>query len=402
MSSRIPGFYRLSMEERLRVLRAAAGLAPDELGLDELGRGADVALLDHFVENVIGGFSLPLGVAVNFVVDDRDVLVPMAVEESSVVAAASNMARLARETGGFQTEVLEDLMIGQVQITGVEDLEAAVAAIESRRDEIVERGNQLDPRLVEAGGGCEGFELRPFSAEETGGSPNLVVHLLVHCVDAMGANAVNTMCEALAPDLARWAGGRVGLRILSNLADRRRFVARCRIRPADIAVGELPGDEVVRRIVEAAEFARWDPYRAATHNKGIMNGVDPVVIATGNDWRAVEAGAHAFAARDGQYRSLSRWSQDSNGDLLGELELPLQVGTLGGVTRLHPVARFSLRLLGTGSASDLARVIASVGLAQNLAALRALATEGIQKGHMRLHQRNVELASTGKEDDENQ
>ncbi|MEE2829477.1 MAG: hydroxymethylglutaryl-CoA reductase, degradative, partial [Myxococcota bacterium] len=313
MTSRIPGFYRLSMEERLRVLRAASGLSPAEVSFEELGKGADVALLDHFVENVVGGFSLPLGVAVNFVVDGRDVLVPMAVEESSVVAAASNMARLARETGGFRTEVLEDLMIGQVQLSHVPDLDRAQELLEERTEEILRRANALDPKLMEAGGGCRGIELRPFSAAETGTTPNLVVHLLVDCVDAMGANAVNTMCETLAPVLAEWTGSRVGLRILSNLADRRRFVAQCSIRPEDMAVGDLDGEEVVRRIVAAADFARWDPYRAATHNTGIMNGVDPVVIATGNDWRAVEAGAHSFAARDGRYRSLSNWWLDESG-----------------------------------------------------------------------------------------
>ena len=400
MTSRIPGFYRLSMEERLRVLRAAAGLSSDEAPLDELGQGADVALLDHFVENVIGGFSLPLGVAVNFVVDGRVVLVPMAVEESSVIAAASNMARLARETGGFRTEVLEDLMIGQVQLSHVPNLARAQELLEGRTEEILRLANDVDPQLTEAGGGCRGIELRPFTAAETGSTPNLVVHLLVDCVDAMGANAVNTMCEALAPVLAEWTGSRVGLRILSNLADRRRFVAHCRIRPEDTVVGDLDGDEVVRRIVAAADFARWDPYRAATHNKGIMNGVDPVVIATGNDWRAVEAGAHSFAARDGRYRALSNWSLDEAGDLHGRLEIPLQVGILGGVTRLHPVARFSLRLLGVDTAADLSRIIVAVGLAQNLAALRALATEGIQKGHMRLHQRNLKMADKGEGSDD--
>ena len=399
MSSRIPGFYSLSLEERRRVLAAAAGLPEDSATSAALQSGAAVELLDQFVENVVGGFSLPLGIAVNFVVDGTDVLIPMAVEESSVVAAASNMARLVRNTGGFVTEVLEDLMIGQVQISDVPDLDAAQAAIAARKDEIITRANALDPRLVAAGGGCRDVELRPFPAAQTGSTNNLVVHLLVDTMDAMGANAVNTMCEALAPDLAAWAGGRPGLRILSNLADRRRYSAECRVRPSDIAVGELSGEEVVQRIVAAAEFATWDPYRATTHNKGIMNGIDPVVIATGNDWRAVEAGAHSFAAKGGHYGSMSRWWLDSSGDLCGRLELPMQVGILGGVTRLHPLARFSLRLMGVERAGDLAKIILSVGLAQNLGALRALATEGIQKGHMRLHRRNQELsAGTDRED----
>jgi hydroxymethylglutaryl-CoA reductase len=392
VSSRIPGFYKLSVEERRRVVHAAAGLEEDKARDAALASGADVGLLDQFVENVVGGFSLPLGIAVNFVVDGEDVLVPMAVEESSVVAAASNMARLIRNTGGFRTKVLEDRMIGQVQISDVPDLEAAEAAIADRETEIIRRANELDPRLVEAGGGCTGIEIRPFEASVTGTTNNLVIHLLVNTVDAMGANAVNTMCESLAPDLASWSGGQVGLRILSNLADRRRYSAECRVRAEDIAVGSLSGSEVVRRIVSAANFACWDPYRATTHNKGIMNGIDPVVVATGNDWRAVEAGAHSFAAKGGQYRSMSEWWLDEQGDLCGRLELPMQVGILGGVTRLHPMARFSLELMGVKKAGELARIILSVGLAQNLGALRALATEGIQKGHMRLHQRNIALA----------
>jgi hydroxymethylglutaryl-CoA reductase len=399
MSSRIPGFYTLSLEERAKVLHAASGLSEDAATTAALQGGADVELLDQFVENVIGGFSLPLGIAVNFVIDGVDVLIPMAVEESSVVAAASNMARLVRNTGGFVTEVLEDLMIGQVQITDVPDLAQAAAQVAAHKDDIIAKANALDPRLVEAGGGCRDIEIRPFPASVTGSTNNLVVHLLVDTADAMGANAVNTMCEALAPDLASWAGGKPGLRILSNLADRRRYSAQCRVRASDIAVGDLSGDEVVQRIVAAAEFATWDPYRATTHNKGIMNGIDPVVIATGNDWRAVEAGAHSFAAKGGHYGSMSRWWIDDSGDLCGRLELPMQVGILGGVTRLHPVARFSLRLMGIERGGDLARIILSVGLAQNLGALRALATEGIQKGHMRLHRRNSELSTGHGEED---
>lgn len=392
-TSRLPGFYRLDVGQRRDLIREAAGLELGDAGLVAVDGQLDVGLLDGFVENVIGAFGLPLGIAVNFVVDGRDVLVPMAVEESSVVAAASNMARLARETGGFTTEVLEDLVIGQVQILDVSDGAAAAQEVQEHRDEIIAAANALDPALVRAGGGCRDVECRLFGPEETGAGTVLIVHLLVDPVDAMGANVVNTMCERLAPQIAQWAGGRVGLRILSNLAARRRFVARCTIRSNDLAVGDLDGAEVARRIVEAARFAVYDPYRAATHNKGIMNGIDPIVVATGNDWRAVEAGAHSWAARDGQYRSLSNWRILDSGDLSGELELPLQVGTVGGVTRLHPVARFSLALMGARRAQELARIITAVGLAQNLGALRALATEGIQKGHMRLHQRNLELSS---------
>ena len=390
-TSRIPGFYRLEQEQRLAVARAAAGVEEGDPAMVAVDGKLDPKLLDSFVENVIGSFVLPLGIAVNFVVDDREVLVPMAVEESSVVAAASNMARLARNTGGFHTEVLEDLVIGQIQVLDVPDGAAAVAELRRHRDEIIAAANALDPALVAAGGGCRDIECRLFGPTETGAGTVLVVHLLVDPVDAMGANVVNTMCEELAADIAAWAGGRVGLRILSNLAARRRFKASCRIRSEDLAVAGIEGGEVARRIVEAAHFAVYDPYRAATHNKGIMNGIDPIVVATGNDWRAVEAGAHAWAARDGQYRSLSVWQLLDDGDLYGELELPLQVGTIGGVTRLHPAARFSLRVLGVTKAQNLARVIVAVGLAQNLGALRALATEGIQKGHMRLHARNLEL-----------
>jgi hydroxymethylglutaryl-CoA reductase len=391
-TSRLPGFYRLDLEQRRALVREATGLELGAPAFVAMDGQVDLSLLDGFVENVIGVFGLPLGVAVNFVVDGREVLVPMAVEESSVVAAASNMARLARQAGGFTTEVLEDLVIGQVQILDVQDAQAAVTAVLSHRDEIIAAANELDPALVEAGGGCRDIECRVFGPEETGDGTALVVHLLVDPVDAMGANVVNTMCEQLAPQIAQWAGGRAGLRILSNLASRRRFRASCRIRCADLAVGDLEGSEVAQRIVEAARFAVYDPYRAATHNKGIMNGIDPIVVATGNDWRAVEAGVHSWAARDGQYRSLSNWQLLEDGDLVGELEVPLQVGTIGGVTRLHPVARFSLALMGVSRAQELARIIAAVGLAQNLGALRALATEGIQKGHMRLHQRNLELS----------
>ena len=394
MSSRIPGFYRLPVAERRAHAATFADLPADDPSLDAVISGADPELLSRFVENVVGGFSLPLGVAVNFVVDGRDVLIPMAVEESSVVAAASNMARLVRPTGGFVTELLEERMIGQVQLRRVPDPEAARAAVEEQRDALVAAANELDPTLTSLGGGCTGLELRSFDKAETDGDGDvLVVHFLVDCKDAMGANTVNRICETLAPRLAELTGGVVGLRILSNLADRRLARARCRVRAADLAFDGRSGDEVVERIVAAARFATYDPYRAATHNKGIMNGVDPVVVATGNDWRAIEAGAHAYAARDGRYRSLSRWDRDdATGDLLGELTLPVQVGTVGGVTRLHPAARFSLRVLGVQGAGELGRILAAVGLAQNMGALRALGTEGINKGHMRLHQANLDLA----------
>ncbi len=393
-TSRLSGFYKLGHARRLEVLRAAAGLDADDEAIRKLAASEDFALFDGFIENAIGGFALPLGLAANFVVDGREVLVPMAVEETSVVAAASNMARRARETGGFVTDVVEDLMIGQIELRDVPDPDAAAARLRAAESVIVAAANDLDPGLLAHGGGARGVEVRPFPEANV-----VVVHLLVACADAMGANSVNTMCETVSGALARIAEGEPGLRILSNLADRRVFAATCRIRPDDLATDDLDGPEVARRIVAAARFAELDPYRAATHNKGIMNGVDAVVIATGNDWRAVEAGAHAYAARDGRYRPLSSWRIDdrdgSDGALVGRLEIPLQVGVVGGVTRLHPLARFSLRLMGVTRSQELARILAAVGLAQNLAALRALGTEGIQKGHMRLHQRNLELAKNG-------
>lgn len=393
--SRIRGFYKLDREQRRRVVTEfaqAAGLDVDPAAVVE---PVDQDLLDRFVENVIGAYTLPLGVAANFTVDGRDLLVPMVVEESSVVAAASNMARLVRAAGGFTTAVLEDLMIGQVQLTDVPDLAAAVAAIEAHKAELIAAANVDDSTLVKLGGGCKDIEVRTFSAADTDGDGDVVVvHFLVDCRDAMGANTVNRTCETLAPRLGELTGGTPRLRILSNLADRRRVEACCRVHVGDLAFDGRDGSEVVDGVVSAARFAHYDPYRAATHNKGIMNGVDSVVLATGNDWRAMEAGAHAFAARDGRYRSLSTWTKDpETGDLLGRLELPVQVGIVGGVTALHPAARFALGLMGVERASDLARILAAVGLSQNLGALRALSTEGINRGHMRLHQSNLELAS---------
>ena len=394
-SSRIAGFYRLSVAERRRVVAEFARVAGADIDSAAVTAPVEESLLDAFVENVVGGLTLPLGIAANFIVDGRELLVPMAVEESSVVAACSNMARLVRPTGGFTTRVVSDLMIGQVQLRRVPDLDAAEAAVQAATPELLATACESDSRLVKLGGGAVGIETRRFPASETEGDGDvLVVHFLVNCVDAMGANIVNTICERHAARLEELTGGVVGLRILSNLADRRRVEASCRVRAADLAFDGRSGDEVVDGIVAAGRFAMYDPYRAATHNKGIMNGVDAVVLATGNDWRAMEAGAHAFAARDGRYRSLSRWSRDpETGDLLGSLDLPVQVGIVGGVTRLHPVAKFSLGLMGVTTAGDLSRVLAAVGLAQNLGALRALSTEGINRGHLRLHQRNLEMAA---------
>jgi hydroxymethylglutaryl-CoA reductase len=343
------------------------------------------------IENVIGTYSLPLGLAVNFQVNGRDVLVPMAIEEPSVVAGASFMAKLAREGGGFRAETTPPEMIAQIQILDVADLEAARRAVEAERESILAEADAVDPIIRKLGGGARDVQVRLLP--ETPVGPMLVIHLVYDTRDAMGANAANTAAERLAPRLERLTGGRVHLRILTNLADRRLARAHCTIPEAALAFGEFSGERVRDGIIEAWAFAAADPYRAATHNKGIMNGVDAVVIATGNDWRAVEAGAHAYAARSGRYTSLSRWSRGEEGSLGGLLEMPMAVGIVGGATQVHPGARAALQLMGVKTARELAEVIVSVGLAQNLAALRALATEGIQRGHMGLHARQVAMAA---------
>ncbi len=353
--------------------------------------GLEVAQADRMSENVVGTFGLPLGVAVNFLVNDRDYLVPMAIEEPSVVAGASHAAKLVREGGGFEAEVSSSLMIGQIQVLRLDDLEGARRRLLVEQERLLALANEQDPVLVSMGGGARELEIRLFP--ETPAGPALVLHLILDCRDAMGANAVNTAVEAIAPLVAEITGGQVVLRILSNLADKRLARARATVPAGVLGVDGLEGPEVVRRIVQAYSLAAVDPYRAATHNKGIMNGIDAVLIATGNDWRAVEAGAHAYAARSGQYTSLSTWDADSDGNLVGMLELPLAVGTVGGATRVHPGAGVALKVLGVGTAQELAEVIVAVGLAQNLAALRALATEGIQRGHMELHARSIAIAA---------
>jgi len=392
-SSRLSGFHKLSVEARREKLTEALGLSPDDLR--SLTDGASLEQLATFAENVVGGFQLPLGIATNFLIDGREVLIPMAIEETSVVAAASNAARLARAGGGFHTEIVEDLVIAQVEILDVPEPDAAVAAVEGARDRILALANEAEPSLLPFGGGCRDMEVRWLDLN--GHGSRLVVHLLVDCRDAMGANSVNAMAEHVAPVVAELTGGHIGLRILSNLADRRRARATVSIPLEALAFDSWSGAEVRDHVVAASRFAEADPYRAATHNKGIMNGVDPVLIATGNDWRAMEAGAHAFASRSGRYGPLAIWRAGQDGSLQGEAELPFQVGTVGGVTRLHPSAQASIRILGVEGAQDLGRILAAVALAQNLAALRALGTEGINRGHMRLHQRNVELARSQKE-----
>jgi len=379
-SSRIPKFYQLGIEERLKIVSEFAGLTEEEREMLLRG-GLDLATANRMIENVIGIFQLPLGIAVNFLIDGKDYLIPMAIEEPSVVAAASNAARWARDGGGIETWSSEQIMIGQIQLVGVRNPYAAKFEIIKRRDELIKIANEKDPVLVGLGGGAKDIDAR---VVQTIAGPMVIAHLYVDVKDAMGANAVNTMAEAVAPHLASITGGRFRLRIISNLADRRLVRARTRI-PAS-SVG---GKEIAEGIFEAYAFALADPYRAATHNKGIMNGIDAVAIATGNDWRAIEAGAHAYAARNGRYEPLSTWELTENGDLVGTLELPLAVGIVGGATRTNPLARISLKILGVKSAAELARVMAAVGLVQNLAALRALAAEGIQAGHMSLHAKNI-------------
>lgn len=355
----------------------------------EAGLDADQA--NHMIENVIGLHSLPLGIAQNFVVNDRQVLVPMAIEEPSVVAGASFMAKLVRSGGGFSAKTSPPEMIGQMQILNLADLDAAQDALLAEKQHLLSEAGKVDPVLQELGGGPRDIEVRQFADSPVG--PFLVLHLIYDVRDAMGANAVNTAVERLTPLVESITGGQVHLRILSNLADRRLARADCTVPLSELAFGSYTGAEVRQGVVAAWAFAAADPYRAATHNKGIMNGVDAVVIATGNDWRAIEAGAHAYAARDGKYTSLSTWGQDDQGNLLGSLEMPLAVGIVGGATRVHPGARAALKLMGVQSAAELAEIIVSVGLAQNLAALRALATEGIQRGHMSLHARQVAIAA---------
>ena len=389
-SSRLPGFYEKTISERLRILAEALGLTDSQQAALSGGAGLSAAVADHMVENAIGVFGLPLGIAVNFVINNREALIPMAVEEPSVIAAVSFAARLARAGGGFRTSSSEPIMIGQIQVLDVPDPDRAAAAIRAARSDLLAKADRLNPSIVEHGGGARDIEARWL---ESPIGPMLIVHVLVDTRDAMGANTINTACEALAPDIERLTGGRAHLRILSNLSDRRTARAEVTIPTQAFDLTGGTGAAVVKGIVEAQAFAHADPYRAATHNKGILNGIDAVAIATGNDWRAIEAGAHAYAARDGQYRALTDWRITEAGDLYGALEMPLAVGIVGGATRSHPVAQVCLHILGVNTARQLAEVMVAVGLAQNLAAIRALASEGIQHGHMALHARQIALAA---------
>lgn len=387
--SRLPNFRALTPAQRLAAIADAAGLTPEER--QQLAEPGALGLerADGMIENVIGAFELPLGVAGNFQVNGRDVLVPMAVEEPSVVAAASFMAKLARENGGFETSSTRPLMRAQVQVLGLTDPHGARVALLRERERIVKLANSRDQVLISLGGGCQDIEAHVFA--DTPRGPMLVLHLIVDVRDAMGANTVNTMAEAVAPLVEEITGGTVRLRILSNLADLRLSRARVRLTPQTLDTKDRSGAEIIEGVLDAYVFAATDPYRAATHNKGIMNGIDPVIVATGNDWRAVEAGAHAYACRDGRYTSLTHWEKDASGALVGTLEMPMPVGLVGGATKTHPLARLALKIMAVRSAQELGEIAVAVGLAQNLGALRALATEGIQRGHMALHARNIAL-----------
>ncbi|MFO7872109.1 MAG: hydroxymethylglutaryl-CoA reductase, degradative [Candidatus Undinarchaeales archaeon] len=375
-SSRISGFYKLSIEERLQKIKEFADLSDEDIEILKKN-SFKIDKADSMIENVFSTFTLPLGTAVNFKINDKDYLIPMATEEPSVVAAASNGAKIAREKGGFKAETTDPVMIGQIQLITENPKEAEKLVLENK-DKMFDIANKQDSTLVKFGGGVKDVKTKILKEDM------LLIHILVDCRDAMGANAVNTMCEALAPYIENLTDGSVVLRIISNLADRRLVKVK-----AVFDKEKLGGEEVVDSIIKAYELAELSPYRTATHNKGIMNGIDAVVLASGNDTRAIEAGAHSFAAKDGKYSPLTKYEKNKDGDLVGTLEMPMALGTVGGATRVHPTAKVVMKILGVKSSSELAKVAGAVGLAQNFAALKALSAEGIQRGHMRLHARNI-------------
>ena len=398
-SSRLKGFYKLSVPERRKLLSDIAGL--DEQMVEAWASNGELPedVADRMIENVIGTYSLPIGVATNFIIDGEHYLIPFVVEEASVVAAASNMAKRCHTKGGFFSDNDEPVMIGQIQIVGCEDPEEARLAILSAEKELVEACNDVDPILVKFGGGCKGVEARII---ETGSGPMVIVHILVDCRDAMGANAVNTMAETIAPRIEELSSGTVILRIISNLAVHRLAKVRAIFTPeemSDSGSDREGGSSVIDGVIQAYHFAAADPFRATTHNKGIMNAISPVAIACGQDWRAIESGAHSYASYGREYGSMTHWEKDSEGNLIGSIEIPMAVGLVGGAVRIHPGAQANVALLGLRSANDLAKVMAAAGLAQNLGALRALATVGIQAGHMKLHLMNM-VAAAGAEGSE--
>jgi len=394
-TSSISGFYKKSVTERRQLVQAWANLSDDAVTQLQRG-GLTDEQANHMIENVIGVYGLPFAVATNFVIDDVDYLIPIAIEEPSVVAALSNAGKMFREGGGFKTHSDEPIMIGQIQVLELKNIPEAVARLRSTESELLAEINAIGGSITKYGGGAKAFEYRTLEHPTVG--QMLIIHLLYDTRDAMGANTINTAAEFIAPRIEQITGGRVNLRILSNLTDRRKAYAQGRVPASLLARDGINGVEAARRIVEAAALAEVDPYRAATHNKGIMNGIDGIIIATGNDWRAIEAGAHAYAARDGTYRSLTRWWQDEAGDLWGAIELPLAVGVVGGATKVHPTAQIALQILGQPNARRLAEITAAVGLAQNFGALRALALEGIQSGHMRMHAKQLAVAAGASSD----
>jgi hydroxymethylglutaryl-CoA reductase len=381
VNSDISGFYKLSMEERQQILANQCGLNEEEIELLRNYGYFKPKQLDTMIENVVGSYQLPFGIACNFTINGEDKLIPMVIEEPSVVAAASNAAKMARPHGGFNCEDVESIMIAQVQVTSLDNIEKAEAEIQENKETLLELANNQDPLLVKLGGGAVDLETRTFDTKR---GAMLIIHLLVNVLDAMGANAVNTMAEAIAPLVEDLTGGKVYLRIVSNLAKHR--VAKTK---ATFDKEQLGGEEVVDGILNAYEFARVDPYRATTHNKGIMNGIIGLTLATGNDTRAIESGAHAYASLDGQYSPLTEFHKDDDGNLVGKIEVPLALGIIGGMTKIHPLAKTALKIMNIDTANELAQIAAALGLAQNVGALRALASEGIQKGHMELHSRNI-------------
>ncbi|MCJ7762391.1 hydroxymethylglutaryl-CoA reductase, degradative [Candidatus Bathyarchaeota archaeon] len=389
-SSLISGFYKLNPKDRLALVKEFAGLSDEECAVLQNTGALPLEAADRMIENVVGAIPIPLGIGVNFLINNRDYLIPMAIEEPSVVAAASYAAKMVRDGGGFHTSSTPPIMIGQIQVVGTADAEAAKLRVSEAKKEILQKANAQDPVLTSVGGGAKDLDAKII---QTSQGTMLIVNLHVDCRDAMGANAVNTMAEAVAPLIEQITGGHVYLRIISNLATKRLAKAWCTV-PKEA----LGGENVLDGIVNASAFAAADPYRAATHNKGAMNGIIAVVLATGNDHRAIEAGAHAYAALKGEYTSLSVWAKNADGDLVGEIELPMAVGLIGGAVRTHPTAKVAVKILGVKNANEFAEVLAAVGLAQNLGALRALASEGIQRGHMSLHARNIAVAAgaTGK------
>lgn len=386
-NSRLERFYDMNPRERLDVLAERLGLSAEELGELQAGGALPLETADRMIENVVGVFPLPFGIASNFVINGKQYLIPMVVEEPSIVAAASFMAKIARDHGGFATSSTGPVMAAQIHVTGVSDVHGARLAVLAEKASLLREANTYDQTLVSLGGGAQDVLVRLVSDSALG--EILVIHLAVDVRDAMGANTVNTMAERLAPRIEAITGGHVALRILTNLADLRLARAKVVVPCEALSTNEYSGDAVAESIVAAYRIADCDPYRATTHNKGIMNGIDPVVVATGNDWRAIEAGAHAYAARTGRYRSLTTWERNAAGDLVGTLELPMAIGIVGGATKTHPLAQLSLKIMGVSTASEVAEIAAAVGLAQNMAALRVLSTEGVQRGHMELHARNI-------------